>query len=191
MVLVEVTLSCGGLNPLGVLSILHWANLSEGPQTGNDPRMGWDFWEDNLSRSSGKGWGWAGEKYFATCGQSRCPGRDAEKREWSFTSLFLRQKGGWVFWINILLQKVTKVLSQGHKNNENLKSRRKGVGFLGHQNVSVGLDWKNFQHIAWEEILEIFLQFQSPCSKCFFSPSCLEMAVYIKNSIYSSIFPEL
>lgn len=151
-----------------MLSMLHWINLSESPKPGNDPRMGWDSWEDNLGRSSGMGSGWAGEKYFATCGWSRCLGRDAERREWSFSSLFLRQEGGWVFWINILLQKVTKVLSQGHKKIENLKSRRKGVGFLGHQNVSVGLDWKSFQHIAWEEILEILCNSSHPAANASF-----------------------
>lgn len=65
-------------------------------------------------------------------------GNAERKREEGFTSLFLRQKEGWGFFFNQRFQKSLKFCFKGI-NIKNLKSRRKGIGFLNQQNDSVGL----------------------------------------------------
>jgi len=82
-----------------------------------------------------------------------------------------------------LLQKPLKFWFKGI-SAKNLKSRKKGVGFLSQQNVSVGLKRKGFQHIAWEEVWEVF-SVPVNLQQMLLFPSCLEMAAYYKKNIHT------
>lgn len=175
----QATPSCQGeLIPCAPRSIVLWKESVWGAQNGGH----WNVCKLPKMASVCQRGAKVGTTLLVVAGRQPRGCREEEREIFHFPFL-RREVGGW-FGISALLQKSPRFCFKGIKV-KNLKSRKKRFGFLIQQNVSAGLKWKGFQHVASGRNSGNFINSCQPAANPTPLSSCLQMTAHKKKSISS------